>query len=428
MKGLKALLIVSISFLCLRPVYGQNREKAQEHINTLAADDFYGRGYINQGDLLAAQYIRSEFRRLGLDSLNPTDGYFDPFELNVNTIQNCELKLDGTEQKAGYDYFVHPGSPSIDKEYKVFVLTEKFMSNPCAFRKLKKKLEEGFLPIFMPIAKDNKRAHKLFERYRYIYKPKLVVRVLESYVWSVSRKVESTAELILLDSSFNVNTSSLSIKINSELIKDYKSQNVVGIVRGTQIPDSFIVICGHYDHLGKMGNATFNGANDNASGIAMILDLASYFAANPQKYSILFIAFGGEEAGLIGSRHFVKHTPDGLDLFQIKFVFNLDLMGTGEDGATIVNGRIFTESFDRLVSINESNNYLSKIKSRGKAANSDHYFFSEEGIPSFFIYLMGEYTHYHIPADHPDNLQLSESYDQAFKLIRDFIIDLNTLN
>jgi Zn-dependent M28 family amino/carboxypeptidase len=124
----------------------------------------------------------------------------------------------------------------------------------------------------------------------------------------------------------------------------------------------------------------------------------------------------------------VTHPREGVSIKQIKFVFNLDLMGSGEDGATIVNGAIFKKEFDLLVKINEENQYLSKIKARGKAANSDHYFFTELGVHSFFIYLMGGYTYYHVPLDNPDNLILGDPYDRAFMLIRDFVIAINELN
>ena len=84
-----------------------------------------------------------------------------------------------------------------------------------------------------------------------------------------------------------------------------------------------------------------------------------------------------------------------------------------------------TTLFDKLVKINTENDYLPAVYSRGKAAHSDPYFFTEAGIPSFFIYLMGEYSHYHVPADNMDNLQLGPYYDKSFLLIRDFIILLN---
>ena len=103
----------------------------------------------------------------------------------------------------------------------------------------------------------------------------------------------------------------------------------------------------------------------------------------------------------------------------------MDLMGSGESGATIVNATVFADYFEAFKSINTAGDYLPKIKARGKAANSDHYYFSEAGVPAFFIYLMGDYTHYHIPADSPENLELGMYYDKSYLLIRDFIAYLN---
>ncbi|WP_448636180.1 M28 family peptidase [Pedobacter panaciterrae] len=69
-----------------------------------------------------------------------------------------------------------------------------------------------------------------------------------------------------------------------------------------------MVITAHYDHLGGMGNKTyFPGANDNASGISFLLSLAKYYAANPQPYTMAFICFAGEEAGLLGSKYFTEY-------------------------------------------------------------------------------------------------------------------------
>ena len=67
--------------------------------------------------------------------------------------------------------------------------------------------------------------------------------------------------------------------------------------------------------------------------------------------------------------------------------------------------------------INKRNDFLPEVKARGKAANSDHYFFTEKGVPSFFFYLMGKYQHYHYIEGNAQNLKLSEYYDRAFKLI-----------
>ncbi|MFA7295533.1 MAG: M28 family peptidase, partial [Candidatus Paceibacterota bacterium] len=186
--------------------------------------------------------------------------------------------------------------------------------------------------------------------------------------------------------------------------------------------DTFIIVGAHFDHLGMMGNKTyFPGANDNASGTAMVLDLARFFAdtAHIGKYSIAFMFFTGEEAGLLGSEYYTKNPL--FPLSNIKFMLNLDMIGTGSNGIKVVNGSVIKKEFERLKSINEQHGYLKTVSERGEAANSDHYFFYKKGVKSFFIYTLGnEYKEYHTPTDKAEGLPLTK-YNELFKLIVDFI-------
>ena len=183
------------------------------------------------------------------------------------------------------------------------------------------------------------------------------------------------------------------------------------------------MFCAHYDHLGRMGNEVyFPGANDNASGIAMLLNLSDHYSKKTKaKKTMVFMAFGAEEAGIIGSKYFVENPL--IPLNQINFVFNMDLMGTGSEGAMIVNGKVYKNHYDKIVAINKKQNYLPIIKSRGKAANSDHYWFSEKGVPSFFMYTMGGIKAYHDVYDISKTLPLTK-FETCFRLIRDFANDL----
>jgi Zn-dependent M28 family amino/carboxypeptidase len=167
-----------------------------------------------------------------------------------------------------------------------------------------------------------------------------------------------------------------------------------------------------------MGGSTyFPGANDNASGVAMLLNLAKYYAANPPAYSVAFIAFAGEEAGLIGSKYFTENPL--LALSSIRFLINVDLVGTGEEGITVVNASEFAKEFDLLNKINDSQQLITKINARGKAANSDHYWFTEKGVPAFFIYTLGGIAAYHDVMDKAETLPLTE-YSDLFRLIVGF--------
>ena len=177
-----------------------------------------------------------------------------------------------------------------------------------------------------------------------------------------------------------------------------------------------------YDHLGRMGNSVyFPGANDNASGIAMLLNLAKEFSSEKKpKYTLVFICFGSEEIGLVGSKHYTENPL--LPLKNIQFLINLDILGTGDDGIQVVNGKVHKKDFDYLVNTNNSKNLLKQVKIRGKACNSDHCFFSEKGVPSFFIYTLGGIAHYHNIYDKSETLPLTE-YEDLFVLLKDFIVN-----
>jgi hypothetical protein len=402
-------------------VLSQNVTQANETVQILCSDEFAGRGYVDSGDRVAANYIVKRFKSLSLKSFEK--GYKQPFDLSVNNITSTKLLLDNKELKSGFDYLVAPSSPTLSGDYKVFHISQKMLYSNRIVKKVCKAIKRGYVPVISRFDKKDQALKKTINEIQKLSDKGPIIFLKDKLTWSVSTTQSKGVEIWMLDSVFNRFSKDICINITSTYISSYESNNVVGYVEGVEYPDSFIILCGHYDHLGKMGDAIFYGANDNASGIAMLLDLASYFSEHPQKYSVAFIAFGGEELGLLGSLNYVR--SPSIPLNRTKFVFNMDLMGDGSKGATIVNGKIYKSYFEQLTKINSEGSYLPAIRSRGKAANSDHYFFSEAGVPSFFIYLMGDYDFYHIPQDNARNLKLGEFYNQSFLLIRKFITELN---
>ena len=157
--------------------------------------------------------------------------------------------------------------------------------------------------------------------------------------------------------------------------------------------------------------------------MAQLLELAAHYARpeNRPACSVVFLLFGAEEAGLVGSRYFVAHPL--VPLRRIKFLVNLDLLGTGETGATVVNGRVFEVPYRRLLALNEARHYLPALGARGPAANSDHFPFSEAGVPAFFLYTRGGSPADHDVHDRPAALSLA-GFAGAFGLVRDFLGEL----
>jgi hypothetical protein len=107
--------------------------------------------------------------------------------------------------------------------------------------------------------------------------------------------------------------------------------NVIGFVKGNTRPDSFIVISAHYDHLGKVGDSIYYGASDNASGVACVLAMASYFNKHPQRCSLVFALFDMEEEGEKGAFRFTEQLPSPMSLEKIKLNVNVDMIVRNDD-------------------------------------------------------------------------------------------------
>ncbi|MBL7739573.1 MAG: M28 family peptidase [Chitinophagaceae bacterium] len=348
-------------------------------MDTLASSSFWGRGYTNDGMKKAAAFIAAQFQSYGLKPMSGTD-YFQLLTYPVNTFPGkMEVAINGKELMPGKDFIIGPESKGV---------------------KGKGSLEQADSVQFM-----NRQS-------------RLIVKLEDKLTWSVAPEQADYTVILLDKKTLGERPESFRVSIENEMVKNFKAANVCGIVKGTVKPDSLIIITAHYDHLGGMGKDTyFPGANDNASGVSLLLNLAKYYGANPQPYSIGFICFAGEEAGLIGSKYFTEHPL--IPLKHIRFLINSDLAGTGEEGITVVNATEFPGEFAMMNAVNDEKKLLAKINSRGKAANSDHYFFSEKGVPAFFFYTMGGIKAYHDVFDKPITLPLTE-HEDLFKLIVGF--------
>lgn len=412
----KIIISVALMFFFSADCWSQNRSFAQSVIDTLCSADYFGRGYLKNGDEKAAKYIRSQFKSIGLDPLCPE--YFHPFGMNVNTFPETPVLQTGDRRLlAGIDFIPFPGSGGVDRSnQKVIWVDEAYLSSKRKYRKLLRKGKRNAVIVLDTLPSGSLMKDRKSE----ILKKsdgRFVIEIVQKLTWSVSMTVSGPSGFQVLPGRIQPDEK-LTANVRPEYKRNYVSRNVAGYIKGSEQPDSFIVFTAHYDHLGGMGDSIyFPGANDNASGIGMMLDMASEFAKTGSRYSVAFIAFGGEEAGLVGSYHWVKKGRSWLPLDKIRFLINMDLMGSGEDGIMAVNGAVFEEEYKLLQNLNTEGNYLKEVKARGKAANSDHYFFTEAGVRAFFFYLMGPYKHYHDVYDNAENLKLMDRYDSAFRLM-----------
>lgn len=310
------------------------------------------------------------------------DKFVQPFFHSVNTFpKQCEVKVNGIKLQAGIDFIPDPGAHSAHGKFKLF-----------------KKDSLHFVSGNPPTA--------------------ISLTLKKKLTYSVAAEVNKDCTIELDKTKFSAEPLDVELNIKSKLV-NFESRNIGCFFPGASGSDSMIVFSAHYDHLGGLGNNVFfPGANDNASGVSLVLNLIRYYKQYPPKYKTVFIFFAAEEAGLIGSRFFVDSKT--IDIQKIKFLINLDLLGTGDDGIMVVNGYVHARQFEQLNKINTEKQLVKEIKRRGKASNSDHYWFSEEGVPCFFIYTMGGPTAYHDVYDIERTLPLTD-YADVFKLITEFV-------
>lgn len=425
----KFLLFISFLFSTICLSQNVETDYARSVIKTLTSEEFAGRGYVDDGMQKSAEFIANEFQKLGLKKV--TDSYFQEFKMPMNVIKNAELKLNGKNLKYGEDFIVKPSSYSqkfnkkeiyyFEPEY--FATSLKYESAFVDFIQKDMIAQSGKHIVFPPHQFEVDSLNQYYKHWANFYKPEenrnrsVFYFTKDKLIASLSQIQDSISEFIVNEKYYSKNLSIDNYKIESEFINDFKSKNVIGKIEGEN-KDSLIVITAHYDHLGKVGNVYFPGANDNASGTAFILNLAKYYSQNKPEYTLIFIAFGSEEAGLVGSYYFVENPL--IDLKRIKFLLNFDIMGAGEDGIQIVNSSIFTKEFELLNQINSKRKFVKQIKKRGEACNSDHCPFYEKGVPSFFTYTLGGAGHYHDPFDKGETLTM-EKFQDIQNLFIEFI-------
>ena len=208
--------------------------------------------------------------------------------------------------------------------------------------------------------------------------------------------------------------------------------NLVGMVAGTSSPEQFLIVSAHYDHLGQRNGQTYRGADDNASGVAALLQVAAYVAAHPPRHSVLFAAFDAEEEGLQGAKYFVKHPP--VDLKRIALVVNLDMVSRNDKGVIFASGTAFDPSLKDLVGKAAAGRQLT-VKlghdRRGVAGEddwtqqSDQGAFHDAGVKTLY-FGVEDHADYHKPSDTADKIP-RPFYGEVVELVLQTVLDADAL-
>ena len=203
-------------------------------------------------------------------------------------------------------------------------------------------------------------------------------------------------------------------------------RNVIGILPGTgPLSEEAIVIGAHYDHLGYGGDSSaspgrqeiHNGADDNASGVAALLEIARRLVAigRPLPRKIVFIAFTGEERGLLGSAHYLKDPV--VPLKDTIAMLNMDMVGRLRDNKLIVHGTGTADEFDLLIERLNAGHNFKLVKKPSGYGPSDHASFYEKKIPALHFFT-GAHQDYHRPEDDFEKINI-DGIERVSRMVAD---------
>jgi len=195
-----------------------------------------------------------------------------------------------------------------------------------------------------------------------------------------------------------------------------KGTNIVGWVQGTRFPDKYIVITAHYDHLGKtFDGKIYNGADDNASGVACLLSLAKFFKNNPHTHSLIFAALDREESGIFeGANNVINYLDVKPGLAKVIFNLNLDMIARSDSNEIFACGIHYFPSNKYLIDETQNKTNVKLLMGHDYGSlgynwikSSDHYAFYLKNIP--FLYIgVEDHPDYHTPTDDVEKINYSK--------------------
>jgi hypothetical protein len=421
-----SMFVLAVGLAFAQPLQAQRLKKAnrasekkqdqlvlhlQKHIGVLAADSLEGRRTGTAGEQKAIAYIRNFYEKLGILPANLPTGYFQPFEVDEGkTIGPSSLSINGQQLEAGKDFFPMVWSANGKLEgqstlalreagqpwwHDVKADIDANTHNPHFV------LEEQLKTVAKTAAAKGATALLLFNS----------GTTPDSLAFNKKDRSESAAIPVIY-----VNTRAIlppsgaksQLQVAGEIAllpKRRNGYNVAAFLNNGA--EKTIVLGAHLDHLGYGEDensrhtgapAIHNGADDNASGTAALLELARLLKAQPiAGANILFVHFSGEELGLYGSKYFADHCPVPTD--QILAMINMDMVGRLSDSshALTVGGVGTAAAWPALLNASAHPEFLLKIDSSGTGP-SDHTSFYRKNIPVLFFFT-GLHTDYHKPSD-----------------------------
>ena len=398
MRKLTLILCISAitSIACERPEPQVDQASVERILSTLSADEMMGREAFTPGADMAADFIDGEFAAVGLDHFGDLDGYKQTFPVYSVTAEESRVVVNGRnipEDRLALSV----SAPSLNwtTESDVNVVVVGADDNPMEALYASRSGDANTLVLF------NTRHERMFARVR-------------QYMSGTSRTLDletATSTVYALTDVSEV--SSVAVDVTSR-VDELPLTNVVGVIPGRR-SDEYVLFGAHHDHLGIRpavdGDSIANGANDDASGVTAVIELARYFKAlgRPTR-TLVFIAFAAEEKGLIGSRYFSEILPAE----QVVTLFNIEMIGKigpYGDNAAWITGFDRSDFGEILQTAVEGTGFSfnPEAMERSLFFGSDNAPFARLGIPAHSISTtdMAEDGDYHRVTDEIETLNLT---------------------
>ena len=435
----------------------------QKQVGFLASDSLKGRKPGTPGEVMAATYIRDCFSKAGLKLLY--DNGFQKFEIvaDVQPGTNNSIAFDDYKAKQGVDFtplsfsssatltapvvfagygfdldldslkwndfknidvkgkwaIILRGDPEPDKPNSAFLAYGQERSKVLTAK------DKGAAGVMLVSPSDLEKSDVIMHM-QYDKSPSDAGIPVFSITRAMADKLLASMNYTIaaLESEMKENKKPVSLYLDpevtatSDLVKTRViAHNVVGLLEGSDpvLKNEYVVIGGHFDHLGMGGDgsgsrapgeiAVHNGADDNASGTAGVIELAQKLSANQKllKRSFIFVAFTGEEMGLLGSKEFVNKPP--VDLKMVNAMINMDMIGrlNPESKTISIGGTGTSVQSDSILRKLEVGRPFKVSYSTDGYGPSDHASFYSSNIPVFY-FSTGAHDEYHTPADDSDML------------------------
>lgn len=486
------ILPVSLKTHCQEITTRISTERLINDVFILASDSLEGRQFPSEGKRKAAGYIAGEFEKAGLQYVNK-DGnrYFQKIPVIEHDYGSTRIYFedeligrsgnysfastgplsDSLALKVIFKGYVEPADVTVTGDDIMIHLVEKDIET--AMLKIEEISKSTGIEYFAISLQSKRHNNNLINAETRSLQPRYPESLFGSgsgdVTWLHSHLSESELNLNVLlvgenlfeklystgkgfmnvklrrfarnRESLEKNVSELTIATTFRVERSVNyDQNVIGYIEGGDLKDEYIIICGHYDHLGKRGDNIYYGADDNASGTAGVMEVARMFAEAKEngaefRRTIVFIAFGAEETGLNGSTYYVSNPVFPID--KTKLVVNMDMIGRSDVPSdrsghvyvrSIGGGRTQTRQLFRTAGGQIDNLRLlhsqSPLKNLMWRFGSDHYPFVRQDVPAIVV-TTGTHPDYHLPADTPEKINYRNMVN-ILKAVFAVVLELDT--